>query len=495
MKKFLALILALTMVASGSVLALAEETAGDATGDTTTGTTEGTTEPTTPGEGTDDTTTSGDGTNSGDTTPPADNIDRNAPITVGGCYPGETINRTWSILAPNNSQGIEIITTSKITEWDHENVTDFNSTVRDSSGVLEYVIRLNNPLTSVEDVGKTISDTISITLEDGNTYSFNLVVTYRGGAKVQCKNQLKVFTVGQQVTLDVEIIDPTDVYVLPQEIEFEQDVVTGHESDLAEGNLLDYEIKSNDGEKNFAIVVTPLRKGVEHVYIHTTDATGLGYGQGWQIEVIKEGEEPAGSTSIPSRTEAISENEAAQNTAVDAIEAANEAIAKGEAVPSKVQTVTTASGASASVVSAKLYGLNATLSLSTMETLAGSTVGLRANLDNGAAEVVIPGGFQMPTGTGVLAYSLGYQNEPLYTNLMRDAVGDEKAQVCRLGGGVLPTDATITLKTKLTGQVNVYYWNEDTRRLTLIASSTAQGGKVTFASRQLGNLIITPNKI
>lgn len=65
-----------------------------------------------------------------------------------------------------------------------------------------------------------------------------------------------------------------------------------------------------------------------------------------------------------------------------------------------------------------------------------------------------------------------------------------------MGGNFsVPTTATVTLRTKLTGQINVYHYNEETRRFTLVASPTVQGSKVTFAASHLGNFILTTGTI
>ena len=66
-----------------------------------------------------------------------------------------------------------------------------------------------------------------------------------------------------------------------------------------------------------------------------------------------------------------------------------------------------------------------------------------------------------------------------------------KTETCKLGGNVvLPTTATVTIKTKLDGKVNIYYWNDETRKYTLLATPTAGDGKVTFATKQLGLLMM-----
>ena len=60
---------------------------------------------------------------------------------------------------------------------------------------------------------------------------------------------------------------------------------------------------------------------------------------------------------------------------------------------------------------------------------------------------------------------------------------------------VMPTTVTVTLKTKLTGTVHVYHYNEETRRYTLIASPVAQDGKITFATKQMGVMVLTTGSI
>lgn len=163
----------------------------------------------------------------------------------------------------------------------------------------------------------------------------------------------------------------------------------------------------------------------------------------------------------------------------------------------KVGGYTTAAGDTVPAVGMKLYGISAYLSVEMMETLSESGVGLRVTLDGGAAELLIPPGFAMPDAVGVVYYTIGFQQDPLYAGLMKRQVNgaDAKTEVYKLGGGVLPTAATVTLKTGLTGPVNIYHWNEDTREAALLAAATAENGKVTFAARQLGNLIITTGAI
>lgn len=205
-------------------------------------------------------------------------------------------------------------------------------------------------------------------------------------------------------------------------------------------------------------------------------------------------ESAAGSGPVMSAdAETAEANRVEQENAVEAIEA----ISAGEATNVKVQQVTTAAGTSVSAVTAKMYGIGASLSIKSMATVSDASVSLNVSLDNGAAEILIPAGFTMPNEPGVIGYSVGYQKDPLYTGLMtRQVKGDNaKTEVYRLGGGTLPTTATVTVKTKLTGSVNIYTWDEDTRRSTLLATATAEGGKVKFDTKQMGNMIITTGTI
>ena len=473
MKKILALMLAMLMAASMSVAAMAEETGGDTA---------------VPDDATEGPATS------------EDTVDRDTPVTLGDCYPGETITRYWNISMTDGTISLPVDTDLEVVNWSHDNTEKFEAFLSKRAAAWSYSFTPTNLPFGVEEVGKVFDDTIHITVKNGDaeeTYSFKLSVIYDGSAMIECQNQPRVFTVGKQVVLDVKILDPAGTFTAPYEASLQQGPPTGVEGTQDDLLRVD-DIKKN--EKDLTITVTPIKAGHATIKVRVVDSADVHYGHTWQAQVIEEGQKPDDVEYMPSKSDSSSsDNQRAEESAMDALESVNEAIASGEAMPAKAQTVTTATGESATVVSAKLYGLGASLSVDTMATLADSKVGLRANLDNGAAEIVIPGGFTMPTGTGVLAYSLGFQKEPLYTNLMTADVAaknpDAKTEVYKVGGGTLPTTATLTIKTKITGRVNIYYWNEETRRYTLIASPTAENGKVTFATKQLGNLVVTTGAI
>ena len=292
--------------------------------------------------------------------------------------------------------------------------------------------------------------------------------------------------------------------------------------------------------KQFSIPVTPVKEGKQHFRVDVSSERGFHIWRSWGIEVKPadftipdepdQPDKPTGPeepdqpnkptdpeepdqpskpdkpnkpttpgkvTESPEQAE-YTANKAAEDAAVDLVREANAALAAGKELPAKAQSVTTAAGTTVTAVPVKLSGLEASLSLDTMDLLAGGKVGLKASINSGAAEVILPAGFTHTPEPGRFGYPLGFQKDPRGSDLMTELVkGDTaKTETCKLGGNVvLPTTATVTIKTKLDGKVNVYYWNDETRKATLIASPTAADGRVTFATKQLGHLILTTGTI
>ena len=289
--------------------------------------------------------------------------------------------------------------------------------------------------------------------------------------------------------------------------------------------------------KQFSIPVTPVKEGKQHFRVDVSSERGFHIWRSWNIEVKPadftipdepdQPDKPTGPeepdqpnkptdptdpdepdkpnkpttpgkvTESPEQAE-YTANKAAEAAAVDLVREANAALAAGKELPAKAQSVTTAAGTAITAVPVKLSGLEASLSLDTMDLLAGGKVGLKASINSGAAEVILPAGFTHTPEPGRFGYPLGFQKDPRGSDLMTELVkGDTaKTETCKLGGNVvLPTTATVTIKTKLEGKINVYYWNDETKKATLIASPTAADGKVTFATKQLGHLILTTGTI
>lgn len=154
---------------------------------------------------------------------------------------------------------------------------------------------------------------------------------------------------------------------------------------------------------------------------------------------------------------------------------------------------TLTAGGSAEV---KLTSGSAALSTDTMDTLGGHGGTLTVTVDK--MTVAIPGGFGKVTEPGRIYYPLDFSASPANAADAAAAVKgtNAKTEVVKAGGDmVMPTTVTVTLKTRLTGTVRVYYYNPETRRYTLIASPTAQDGKITFATRQMGYLVLTTGTV
>ena len=488
MKKILALMLAVVMAASMTVAAMAEETtAPDAPPATET--------PDAP-----DTPEGPDAPETPDTPEtPDEPVEEEAPITLDKRRPGEEISLNWSIHALGNTQGVlaETISGVKLVDYSHENEAEvilFDEMESDSLVWLRLQLK-NTDIGSV-DQNKPIHDTIHIVLDNGKTYSFPLTINYRVGAKLEVKDgDRNHFMLGEESSFVMTMLDPEGVFPLPYEVKIVQQTANG--TQLPEENKL-LEIKSveQDG-KDFTVTVKGIRVGRANMVICVTDADGHVYGQGQSIEVSSDGNFHKPS-SIKDLDANKTDNQRAEEAAVDVIDKVNEAIAAGEELPAKAQTVETATGSTSTVVPVKLHGLEASLSVDTMDLLADGKVGIKANINNGAAEIILPNGFQHTPEPGRFGYPLGFQKDPRDAELMKSAVKEEdaKTEAYKLGGNVvLPTTATVTIKTKLDGKVNVYYWNDETRKATLIASPTAADGRVTFATKQLGHLILTTGTI
>ena len=152
-----------------------------------------------------------------------------------------------------------------------------------------------------------------------------------------------------------------------------------------------------------------------------------------------------------------------------------------------------AAGESAEV---KLTSGSAALATDTMDTLGSHGGKLTVTVDK--MTVAIPGGFGKVNEPGRIYYPLDFSASLTNAADLAAAVKGEKAktEVVKAGGDmVMPTTVTVTLKTKLTGTVNVYYYNPETRRYTLLASPTAKDGTITFATKQMGTMVLTTGTI
>lgn len=462
MKRLLALFLAVAMLAAGNVLALAEEPAA--------GDTEG------------------------------------APITVDGVAPGGTIETTWSIYFEpgKHTKWFVVETESEVVNCTNENPEiEVDVSVRnETEKVLNF--SLKNASTSEADIGKTVEDTITIVLKEGETeksYSFNLVVCYRGGMvlnQVGSHSGISRFILGETKTLSFEITDPENMLVLPYEVEIGFETMNGEViQDPAEG-LLEIGEPQIDG-KSFSFTVTPVKAGTQRIHVYYTGADGMRGGKGWDYQVSADGNFSEW-VKVGDTENSPTDNAANSNETAEAIREAAQVLTSGAGeLPKNAVSVSTASGATMTAIPVKLSSGSAALSVDTANTLGENAVALSANVDNGAMEVILPGGFGQINEPGRIYYPLDLNTAPSCAEEMKAAVKgneDTRTETVKAGGDmVLPTTATITLKTKLEGRVNIYYYNEETRRFTKLATASPADGKVTFATRQMGHLVLTTGTI
>lgn len=459
MKRLLALFLAVAMLAAGNVLALAEEPAAG-----------------------------------------------NPPIQLDWNYlaaPGETTEISWSIYSPNNSKGIRVELDPQYTITSYRNNKPDYILVKDQvrGDAKLFVISLKQPLTSEEDIGKTLEDTIEVTLSNGQTYSFPLKITYEGGASIEQVGShwyISHLELGKEVTFSMVIKDPQNLFAVPYEIEVVQDTSDGAELPKEEQLLEIGEITKNG--KEFTIQITPVKAGFEHIGVFAIDDTGWRIGKGWELEVSKDGNFASYDPFVGTEDNSPTDNAANSNETAEAIREAAQVLTSGAGeLPKNAVSVSTASGATMTAIPVKLSSGSAALSVDTANTLGENGVALSANVDNGAMEVILPGGFGQINEPGRIYYPLDLNTAPSCAEEMKAAVKgneDTRTETVKAGGDmVLPTTATITLKTKLEGRVNIYYYNEETRRFTKLATASPADGKVTFATRQMGHLVLTTGTI
>jgi len=420
--------------------------------------------------------------------------------------------------------------------------------------------RLQNYRPALDD--ESFKDTMIFSFEDGREFSYPIYFTYFSpniGIKWTSTGTWeegdsffssdKWIPLGGTATYHVRVVDKLGLAVLPFRIEISSNTTSNTIIDGVEKYFELNELATNENEGTVSFTVTNLITpemakiyiATESINVKISDSTDRLYTQatgGMMLHVDTyrqppdgfEPDKPAKPTdpedpdqpdkpidpeepdepdqpSKPTTPGKVTEspeqaeytaNKAAEDAAVDVVREANAALAAGKELPAKAQSVTTAAGTAITVVPVKLYGMEASIYLDTMDLLATGKVGLKASINSGAAEVILPAGFTHTPEPGRFGYPLGFQKDPRDASLMTELVkGDTaKTETYKLGGNVvLPTTATVTIKTKLDGKVNVYYWNDETRKYTLLDTPTAEDGRVTFATKQLGHLLVTTGTV
>lgn len=418
-------------------------------------------------------------------------IGEDAPaILVDRRYaPGETVKRFASV----NESGDQMHGIGYISDCD---VTACSA----KKGLLRVYAELGNiwigpaaPRHAVGDVNTKIEDTMVLTLSDGSSYEFPVVLTFNADIDQELSDaedgiSIHRIPMGRTYTFTLEILDIANVGVQPYTVEIKE------EGDSGVLRIGDFAVEG----KTARIPITPLRVGSVELDIDITDASGEQECRvGYPVDVIPEDTAPILTPGSFDKDDA-GDNEANSGETLADIAAANDALTTGGTLPKEVINATTAGGATVPAIPVKLTTGSANLFVGTADLIGAGKVGLLANVNNGAMTVLLPGGFGKVSEPGRVYFPLDFESSPKYAAEMLSAVKTEgaKSEAVKAGGAMtMPAAVTVTLKTRLEGTVNVYLYNEDTGRFTLVASPAAKDGRITFATRQMGYLLLTTGRV
>lgn len=438
MKKLLALILAVVMAASLSVVGLAED------------------EPVQ--------------SNQGEDTP---------AIIIGNAAPGGTIEIPVSINYQTANQMIGLSYHS-VEEIRTLSFKDKQMIAEERNGKIR--IRPAIPRYETTDVATSLTDTLVVTLADDTVYEFPVEMSFTAEPFLDFveieghpgKDLHSEFLLGDTYPYVFELFDKANraKEISEVSVSFTEEPYDPDASDIVE--VGETEIRG----KQVVIPITPARTGRAYMSASVRYVTEIGvYPEymSWDMNIVSSYTNPGGSNggsgddkSEPSATDNIINTEETL-----------QAIAYGD-----------------EMLELKVTNGSAGLGLVTVDTLGNYHTTL--SIQNGSMRVEIPGGFGKVNEPGRIYYPMDFSDNLANAGDLAAAVKGDKAktEVVKAGGDmVMPTTVTVTLKTKLTGTVRVYYYNEETRRYTLIASPAAQDGKVTFATKQMGVMVLTTGTI
>lgn len=418
-------------------------------------------------------------------------IGEDAPaIKVDNKYvQGETVQRTISV----NHKGTQIHGTGYTSDYDVISVTFEKGLLTGYADLGSLWIGPATPRHTAKDVGTSIEDVMAIALSDGNTYKFPVVLTFTDEISHKVHNTAEGVSIhriplGKTHVFTLEVLDAANVATSPFTVEiFEQG-----DSGIVETGSFTFEGKKTE------LSITPLRIGSVMLLIDIVDASGEHTTSiRYAVDVIPEGVPPVLTPGAFDKDDA-SDNEANSSDTLADIAAANDALATGGDLPKEIVNVTTAGGATVPAIPVKLTTGSANLYVGTADLIGSGKVGLLANVNNGAMTVLLPGGFGKVNEAGRVYYPLDFESNPRYAAEMLSAVQGEnaKSEAVKAGGWMtMPATVTVSLKTRLEGKVNVYLYNPETGKYTLLASPAAKDGRITFGTRQMGYMVLTTGRI
>lgn len=412
------------------------------------------------------------------------------PIKIDYEYaPGETVERRLSINANHTHfHGKGYVSDYEILDARFEKgLID----VKVQSGGIS--MRPATPHNDIKYLDKTIEDTLIIKLSDGNTYTFPTVITFDADIDQDIRDtedgiSIHTMPLGKTYSFIIDILDMANVGVQPYSVKISE------EGDSGVVEIGEIAVQG----KTAQFSITPLRVGSVDLSVDIDDAAQEQHCYiSYSVDVIPEGVPPVLTPGAFDKDDA-SDNEANSSDTLADIAAANDALATGGDLPKEVVNATTAGGATVPAIPVKLTTGSANLYVGTADLIGSGKVGLLANVNNGAMTVLLPGGFGKVNEAGRVYYPLDFESNSRFAAEMLSAVQGEnaKSEAVKAGGWMtMPATVTVSLKTRLEGKVNVYLYNPETGKYTLLASPTAKDGRITFGTRQMGYMVLTTGRI
>ena len=441
------------------------------------------------------------------------------PIRVSGMAPGQTV-RVFAgddyYVNTKNTIFLRYVADYPITSIRFTNSVLTALMNPDNNNQSEQIcvsVTLPNPYEDIFSQGFGVEDTMTVSLANGKDYVFpieiifnrvskaiRLKVTDENGADIsqyedEHGQQEYPFPVGGSVKFTVEVLDDAKISKPPYHIQLKGQLI-GSTSSLGDSLEDYYKISA----------VTMIENGTKGQFTLTNlgdPSDAYYYGRiNLTISLWDESVDGNQDTKDTRSFKFFSEQD------LDNPDKPSKPDKPGKPDPDKTPVAppatdnaanddrTIADLASGEDTEVKLTNGSAGLSADTINALGGH--GSRLTIVNGGMSVNFPNGFTKVTEPGRIYYPFDYEEAPIHAADMLAAVKGVgvKSEARKVGGSMtLPGTASVTLKTKLDGNVNVYLYDEDTGKFTLVASPVAKDGTVTFPTRQMGYMVVTTGRV
>lgn len=414
------------------------------------------------------------------------------PITVCDKQPGETVHLDVQInedQATGQEGAYRYVSPEKIRSITFQNGLMVG---RELNGRIR--IKPATPKYDAADAGTVLNDVMVVTLSDGSSHNFSIEMTFVDDVAllpVENSDGLTLYDgipMGGTYTYIFELCDKANIAKGPFRVTVEQN----DDDDIVKVGQF-----SVQGKKIF-LPITPIRVGSTYMAItveYQTDSGPKEAASGWVADVVPASSNP-GENDKPTKPTRPTrpDKPSGGGGPVDDDDSPAPQATENKANEEKTQNALKAGN----TVEVKLSNGTAAIDLETMGLLGAGKGTL--TVINDRMTVDIPGGFGAFHEPGRIYFPFDYEQEPPCCSYEMNAAVKEgnraKTETVKAGGNmVMPGPVTVTLKTKLTGTVNVYHYNDYNRRFTKLAEVPVADGRVTFTTRQLGHMVLTTGTI